>query len=74
MIYHFNMRDITISELKEAPEIIQRMYWLSGCKVPISSSMYNEAKEKYPQYFEEERKPPSDDFIRALQKLPVRKV
>lgn len=39
----------------DAPEIILRIYMMGYYKIPVPTSLYIEAKEKYPKYFKENK-------------------
>ena len=48
------MKDITSTDVKQIPGIVLQIYVNSMCNIPISISTYNEAIEKYPEYFPDE--------------------
>ncbi len=45
------INDLTDEELRNAPAIIQQLISLAWCKIPISTKLYSEAREKHSQYF-----------------------
>jgi len=48
------MKDLSYSELVNAPSIIQYIYIASVQNQPIGMSIYEEAMKSYPQFFKEE--------------------
>lgn len=48
------MKDLTYSELEQAPAIVQFLYIRAIYKEPVGSQMINEAIENHPEYFADE--------------------
>lgn len=49
-----NWKTLTNKQFEEAPAEVQNVYIHALCKIPIGTSNFNEAVEKYPEYFPEE--------------------
>ena len=46
------MNDLTIEEYEKAPKLVQYIFLMSNMGHPVEIDKYNEAKHKYPEYFE----------------------
>ena len=48
------MNKLSYKEFEDAPEIVKYLHIAAFYKIPVGSSLYEDAMEKHPEYFSEE--------------------